>query len=162
MLMAHIIVVSILLGIWLLVGFPRRKRVPNGPKRTPKRTIIFRMGIIPFAVVAFWGLMFCIADLEIGFYFVLGGVGAIVFAIGFLWAFTNICTFLYSPTYYRLWKKGGGDPFFDSLDSPLNNDPPSVRYQELYREKARQELEELFPPPAVPDFTRSIDDSNII
>ena len=33
----------------------------------------------------------------------------------------------------------GGDPFFDTLDSPLNNDPPSVRFQELYRAKQRHE-----------------------
>jgi hypothetical protein len=32
--------------------------------------------------VTFWGLMFCIADPEIGFFFVLGGVGAILGAIG--------------------------------------------------------------------------------
>ena len=56
--------------------------------------------------------MFCIADPEIGFYFILGGVGAILVAIGFLWAFTNICTFLSSPIYYRLWKKRRGRPIF--------------------------------------------------
>ena len=87
-------------------------------KRTPKLTIIFRIGIIPFLVVSFWGLMFCIADPETGFYFVLGGVGTIFGAIGWCWGFTNVCTFLYSPRYYRLWKKGGGDPFFDTLDFP--------------------------------------------
>ena len=103
-----------------------------------------------------------LADLELGFYFVLGGVGAIVFAITFLWAFTNVCTFFSCPRYYRIWKKGGGDPFFDSIDSPLNNDPDSVRYFELYQERARQEFEQLFPPPAAPDFTKSIDDENII
>jgi len=95
-------------------------------------------------VVSFWGSMFCIADPETGFYFVLGGVGAILGAIGWCWGFTNICTFLYSPRYYRLWKKGGGDPFFDTLDFPLNTDTDSVRYQELYQEKARQEFEECF------------------
>jgi hypothetical protein len=131
-------------------------------KRTSKLTIIFRIGIIPFLVVSFWGLMFCIADPETGFCFVLGGVGAILGAIGWCWGFTNVCTFLYSPRYYRLWKKGGGDPFFDTLDFPLNTDPDSVRYQELYQEKARQEFEEMFPPPAAPDFTRGIDDPNVI
>jgi hypothetical protein len=159
MLMAHIIVVSILLGIWLLIGFPRRG---TGTRRTPKWKIIFRLAIVPLAVVAFWGLMFATADLEIGFYFVLGGVGAIAFAITFLWAFTNVCTFLSCPTYYRIWKKGGGDPFFDTLDGPLNTDPDSVRYFELYQERARQELEEMFPLPPSPDFTKGIDDPDII
>jgi hypothetical protein len=158
--MTHIIVVVILLAIWLLIAFPRRRG--GGTKRTSKLTIIFRIAVIPFLVTAFWGLMFSIADPEIGLYFVLGGVGAIIGAIGFLWLFTNICTFFSCPTYYRLWKKGGGDPFFDSIDSPLNNEPDSVRYQALYREKTRQELEELFPPPAAPDFTKGIDDENVI
>ncbi len=157
--MTHVLVVLILLGIWLLIGFPRRR---IGTKRTSKLKIVFRIAVIPFLVTAFWGSMFCIADPEIGFYFVLGGVGAVVFAIGFLWLFTNICTFLSCPRYYRIWKKGGGDPFFDSIDSPLNNDPDSVRYQELYQERARQQLEDLFPPPAAPDFTKGIDDENII
>jgi hypothetical protein len=130
--------------------------------RTPKLTIIFRIAIIPFLVVSFWGLMFCIADPEIGFYFVLGGVGTILGAIGWCWGFTNVCTFLYSPRYYRLWKKGGGDPFFDTLDFPLNTDSGETRYQELFRERARQELEDLFPPPAAPDFSRGIDDPNVI
>jgi hypothetical protein len=124
--MAHIVVVSILLGIWLLIGFPRRERASGQSKRTSKLTIILRIAVIPFAVVSFWGLMFCIADPETGFYFVLGGMGAILGAIGFLWGFTNICTFLYSPIYYRIWKKGGGDPFFDSLDPLLNNGPPTT------------------------------------
>jgi hypothetical protein len=158
--MAHIIIVVILLAIWLLIGFPRRRG--SGTRRTSKLTIVFRIAIVPFLVTAFWGLMFCLADLELGFYFVLGGVGAIVFAITFLWAFTNVCTFFSCPRYYRIWKKGGGDPFFDSIDSPLNNDPDSVRYFELYQERARQEFEQLFPPPAAPDFTKSIDDENII
>jgi hypothetical protein len=157
--MPQFLVVVILLAIWLLVGFPRRR---VGTRRTSKRTIIFRIAIIPFLVVAFWGLMFATADLELGFYFVLGGVGAIVGAIGFLWLFTNICTFLSFPTYYKIWKSGGGDPFFDSVDGPFNTDPDSVRYQELYREKARLELENLFPPPPSPDFTKSIDDEDII
>jgi hypothetical protein len=64
--------------------------------------------------------MFSIADPELGFFFVLGGVGAILFAIGFLWAFTNICTFLSCPKEYRIWKSGGGDPFFDTPLSSLN------------------------------------------
>ena len=139
-------------------------RVPGHPRRTPKLKMIFRMAIIPFLVVSFWGLMFCIADPERGFYFMVGGAAAILGGIGFCWVFTNIGTFLSHPTYYQLWKKGGGDPFFDTLDPPFNNDPPSTRYQELYREKATQECEEVFGiyPPAPPDPTKGIDDPNII
>ena len=128
-------------------------------KRTPKLTIVARMVIIPFLVVGFWGLMFCIADVGLGFCFVLGGVIAVLLGIGFCWAFTNICTFLYSPRYYRIWKAGGGDPFFSTLDPPFNTDPDAVRYQELYQEAARQQAD---PPPAAPDFTQSIDDPNVI
>ena len=128
------------------------------------------MAIIPFVVVAFWGLMLCIADPGLGFYLVLGGVAALVLGIGFCWAFTNFFTFLLCPREYRLWKAGGGDPFFDTLDSPLNNDPPSTRFQELYREKARQECEEVDrmfglcpnPPVVLPDLTRGIDDLDVI
>ena len=152
------IVLVILLGIWLLL--PRRNQAPCQLKRTPKLTIVARMVIIPFAVVGFWGAMFCIADVGLGFSFLVGGVGAVILSIAFLWAFTNICTFLSCPKEYRLWKKGGGDPWFDTLDRPFNNDPPSVRYQELHQERARQQAEEMFPPPAAPDFTQSIDDPN--
>ena len=131
-------------------------------KRTSKLTIIFRMVIVPFAVVAFWGLMFCIADPGLGFSFVLGGVGAVLIGIGWCWAFTNFFTLLSHPREYRIWRKGGGDPFFDTLDRPFNNDSDATRYAELYQERARQELEEMFPPPTPPDPTRGIDDPNVI
>jgi len=158
--MNPIIVVLILFVLWLL--FPIQKRAPGESKRTSKLTIIFRMVLIPFAVVGFWGAMFCIADVGLGFSFILGGVGAVLLSIAFLWGVTNLGTFLSHPREYRLWKKGGGDPFFSTLDPPFNNDPDSVRYQELYQERVRQELEELFPPPAAPDLTRGIDDPNVL
>ena len=120
------------------------------------------MVIIPFAVVGFWGAMFCIADVGLGFCFVLGGMVAVALGLLFCWAFTNFFTFLSHPREYRLWKAGGGDPFFDTLDRPFNNDSDAARYQELYREQARQELEELFPPPTPPDPTRGINDPNVI
>jgi hypothetical protein len=86
--------------------------------------------------------------------------------MSFLWGGTNLLTFLSGPREYLLWKKGGGDPFFDSLDGPLNTDPPEVRYQELYREKARQEWEASFGPLPIPspppDSTKGIDDPNVI
>jgi hypothetical protein len=118
--------------------------------------------LIPFAVVAFWAAMLSIADVGLAFNFVLGGVIAVVLSIAFLWGFTNLGTFLSHPREYRLWKKGGGDPWFDTVDEPFNNDPPSIRYQELCREKARQEWEEMFPPPMPPDPTKGIDDPNVL
>jgi len=117
------------------------------------------MVVIPFLVVGFWGLMLSIAAPVLGFCLVLGGVGAVFLGIGFCWGFTNFATFLYSPRCYRLWKKNGGDPFFDTLDRPFNNDPDSIRYQELFEEAARQQAD---TPPAAPDPTRGIDDPNVI
>ena len=155
--MNPILILVVIVGIWLLL--PRRKQVPGGLKRTPKWKITARMVIIPFAVVAFWGLTLSIAAPVLGFCLVLGGVGAVFLGIGFCWGFTNFATFLYSPRYYRLWKKGGGDPFYDTLDEPFNTDPPSVRYSELFKEAARQQAD---PPPAVPDFTKGIDDPDIL
>ena len=158
--MNPVLVVLILVGIWL--SLPTRKQASSCQKRTSKWKILFRLIAIPFAVVAFWAAMFCIADPGLAFSFILGGVGAVLLSIAFLWAFTNICTFLSCPKEYRLWKKGGGDPWFDTLDPPFNNDPDSVRYQELYRERARQQAEALFPPPAAPDPTKGIDDPNVL
>ena len=125
--MTHVLIVVILLGIWLLL--PRRKQALGGLKRTPKLTIAFRMVVIPFAVVGFWGLMLSIAAPVLGLFLVLGGVVAVFLGLGFCWGFTNVATFLYSPRYYRLWKRNGGDPFFDTLSGPFNNDPDSIRYR---------------------------------
>ena len=72
------------------------------------------------------------------FYAFIFGVGGPLF---FMWAFVNIGMYLTSPRETRLWRKGGGDPWFDTLDPPFNSDPPEVRYQELFREKERQEME---------------------
>jgi hypothetical protein len=141
-------------------------RVPGYPKRTSKLTILARIGCLPFAVVLFWALMFSTVDVDAGLDLVLGGVIAFAVIILFLWGFTNLFTFLMAPREYRIWKRGGGDPWFDSLDPPLNTDPPEVRYQELFREKARLEWEANFgplpTPSPPPDSTKSIDDPNVI
>jgi hypothetical protein len=153
------LVVLVLFVLWLFL--PTQTQT-GCQKRTSKWKIIFRLILIPFVVVGFWGLMFSIADVGLGFSFVLGGVIAVALGLLFCWAFTNLGTFLSRPREYRLWKRGGGDPWFDTLDPPFNNDPDSVRYQELYWEKVRQEVEDLSPPPAVPDLTRGIDDPNVL
>jgi hypothetical protein len=110
--------------------------------------------------------MFCIADASGGLALVLGGVIALAIALFFLWGFTNLFTFLMCPREYRLWKRNGGDPWFDLLDPPLNNDPPEVRFSELFQERARQEWEASFGPLPIPspspDSTKGIDDQNVI
>jgi hypothetical protein len=140
--------------------------VPGTPKRTTKSSIIFKLSIFPFLVLSFWGFLFGTVDVERGVRFVVSGMVAVFIIIGILWAVTNIGTFLFNPTYYWLWKKGGGDPWFDTLDPPFNNDPDSVRYQELYREKLRQENEELIRPiittPPSSQYQGGIDDPNVI
>ena len=44
-------------------------RVPGNRKRTSKAVICARIGCLPIVVVTFWGLMFCIADVSLGFHF---------------------------------------------------------------------------------------------
>ena len=99
----------------------------------------------------------------------IGGLGTLAALLGFLWGFVNLMTILTMPKVWWLIKKGGGDPWFDSLPPPFNDDPPEVRYQELYREKLRQENERLLQPlvPLPPqndprDATKGIDDPHII
>jgi hypothetical protein len=154
--MNSVLVVLILVALWLFL--PTRTQT-GCQRRTPKWKIIFRMVIIPFAVVGFWAAMFSIADVGLGFSFILGGVGAVLVGIGWCWGVTNLGTFLSHPREYRLWKKGGGDPWFDTLDRPFNTDSDATRYQELYRERARQQAD---PPPAASDPTRGIDDPNVL
>ena len=140
--------------------------VPGYPRRTPKSVIIARIGCFPMLIAVSWGIMFSLVSWESCWIIIKAGMFGTAGIIFFLWAIVNIGTFLYSPRYYLLWRKGGGDPFFDSIHSPLNNDPPEVRYQELYREKERMEREQMGirseAPPASPDSTRGIDDPNII
>lgn len=107
------------------------------PKRTAKSTIITRFTAIPMLAVSFWALF-------LGWPVFVGGLIAVGLFIFLAWAITNIggavwCKLDGTSHYLKMWKAGGGDPFFDILDSPLNNDPPEVRFQELYREKVRQE-----------------------
>jgi len=132
--------------------------VPNSPMRTSKLTIIGRMVTIPMICV-------CAVGALLGAPVIIGGAIGLALMLGFWWAFTNIGTFLINPEHYRLWKTNGGDPWFDTLDPPFNNDPPEVRFSELFQERARQEWEASFGPlpiPSPPDSTKSIDDPNVI
>ena len=124
-------------------------RVPGYPRRTAKTTIIARFLTWPMICLA-------IPSLLLGWPVFLGGIVAAGLFIFFAWAFTNIggaiwCKLDGTSHYLKLWKSGGGDPFFDCLDSPLNNDPPSVRFQELYREKLRRETAAVNRQFALPD-----------
>jgi hypothetical protein len=141
--------------------------IPSYPRRTPKWKILLRLCIIPFLVVCFWTFFFSLVGL--GTTIFLAGIGTIAAAILFLWGFVNLMTILTMPKVWWLIKRSGGDPWFDSLPPPFNDDPPEVRYQELYREKLRQENEWLLQPlvPLPPqndpkDATRGIDDPHII
>jgi len=139
--------------------------IPSCPRRTPKWKILFRLCIIPFLVVCFWTFFFSLVGL--GTTIFLAGVGTIAAIILFLWGFTNLMTLITMPRVWWLLKRGGGDPWFESLPEPFNTDDLSTRFQELYREKTRQEWEQAFGPlpqvpPQSPDFTRGIDDPHII
>jgi hypothetical protein len=139
-------------------------------RRTSKLKILLRLSIVPIAVTLFWAFMLSLG----GNYYIVrvilvGGFGATAAALFFLWAFTNLATFLTMPRVWWLIKKGGGDPWFDSIPSPFNNDPAEVRYQELFREKLRQENEWLQQPLVPPtsqndprDATKGIDDPRFI
>ncbi len=145
-------------------------------RRTPKWLILARLWIIPFGVAGFWGLMLSIADKEAAWTVFLAGVIGTMVITFVWWGFVNIATYFYNPATYEIWKKNGGDPWFDTLPPVLNNDPEEVRYQELYRESVRQELENMnmelgldgsfgLNPPAPPppsDPTRRIDDAKFI
>jgi hypothetical protein len=114
-------------------------------RRTPKAVIIGRISLLPMLALGFYAFFF--AHVGLATPFVLGGVGMMAFMIPWMWGFTNFMVWLTSPREYRIWKSGGGDPFFDTVDSPFNTDSPETRYQELYAEKLRQQFP---PPPQVP------------
>lgn len=106
-------------------------------KRTSRTAIIARFFAWPVICLV-------IPSVLLGWPVFLGGFVTVGLGLLFCWAFTNVggaiwCKMNGTSHYLKMWKAGGGDPFFDTLDSPLNNDPPSVRFQELYRAKQRQE-----------------------
>jgi hypothetical protein len=142
----------------------------SGPRRTSKLTILFRLSIVPIAVTLFWTFILSLGgNYSIVRAAFIGGFGATAAALFFLWAFTNLATFLTMPRVWWIMRKKGADPWFSSLPPPFNNDPPSVRWQELFEAKLRQENEWLqqplvpFPPQNDPkDSTRGIDDPDFI
>ncbi len=114
--------------------------VPGNPRRSSKIGILARMCAVPFAVVAFWAFFYGqVADPT---WFILGGVGAVVLALLYCWGGTHLFAMIFEREAYKVWKRGGGDPWFDTLDPPFNNDPPEVRYQEIFREQLRQDEEQ--------------------
>jgi len=139
-------------------------------RRTSKLKILFRLSIVPIAVTLFWSFMLSLGgNYSIVRAALIGGFGATAAVLFFLWGFTNAMTLLTMPKVWLLIKRGGGDPYFDSVPEPFNNDPVEVRYQELFEEKLRQENEQLLQPlvPLPPqndpkDATRGIDDPNVI
>ena len=80
------------------------------------------MGCFPLVATLSWAncvclllVGTCLADHE-------GGLSAIFGIIFILWLIVNLGTFLYDPKNYLVWKRGGGDPFFDTLHWPFNTD----------------------------------------
>jgi hypothetical protein len=153
----HTVIIFLLILVVVWVWTSLTKRRPEAPftlKRTPKRVILFRLTSIPLAVTLFWSAFFAFfGETYLAFWFTVGGLAAIVGCYGFWWAIVNLGTFLYCPRYYWLWRRGGGDPWYDCLPEPFNTDDDLVRYQELYAERARQEAEAFCPPPPPPDPT---------
>lgn len=148
----------ILIGIWLLAGLPRQKaRV----KRTSKLVILARLSLLPFLFVFGVSMLYSLIGQGWDTFKLLTMVlGAILL---FLWAFVNVGTFLISPTNYMLWRRGGGDPWFDSLPPPLNFDDDSTRYAELYQAQLQDDVDREFGPSSIPpDSTKGIDDENLI
>ncbi len=124
------------------------------PRRTSKLGVLFRFLFIPIIVMASYCVF--LPDWWEGFLYATIFLIVIVFL---LWAFVNFFTFIGSPHYYRMWKAGGGDPFIDTLPSPINPDPDSVRYQELFQEQARQEDKLVLdhePPPPSAEFPKNL------
>ena len=136
---------------------------PVSPRRTSKLTIIARMGCFPLVATLSWAIVFgCLGGSWTFWPIMEGGLSAIFGIIFILWLIVNLGTFLYDPKNYLVWKRGGGDPFFDTLHWPFNTDDDSVRYAELYRERERMELGPPVAPPVPPDSTQAIDDPNFV
>ena len=105
----------------------------NYPKRTSRVKILARVCAYPIIVIVSWAYLF-------DSWFVFGvGLAVLAGIIFYFWVGTNLLMRISSPGYTKLWKAGGGDPWFDSLPPPFNMDPDEVRYQELYRERLRLE-----------------------
>jgi hypothetical protein len=137
-------------------------------RRTSKLKILWRLSIVPIGITLFWAYMLSLGgNYGIVRAILVGGFGATAAVLFFLWGFTNLMTALTMPRVWWLLRRGGGDPWFASLPPPFNDDPAEVRYQELFEEKLRQEnarlLEPLVPPRnSGTDFTKGIDDPNVI
>jgi len=106
-------------------------------KRTSRLTILFRMLLIP-GIVALALSLFCGIRENPGVW--IGCLVGLICPIVFLWMGINLIVFMFSPSDWWKWKKGGGDPFFDTADPPFNNDPDCVRYQELYEADRQKEM----------------------
>ena len=131
--------------------------IPGHSRRTPKWKILFRISIVPTGIILFWAYILSLGgNYQIVRWTLIGGFGATAAAILFLWGFTNLMTLITMPRVWWLIRKGGGDPWFSSLPPPFNNDPPEVRYQELFEEKLRQENEQLLQPLVPPRNSRVV------
>jgi len=121
---------------------PGNSPAPSYPKRSSRIKIIARFIAWPLAVLTFWVIVVNVGGVSgLMWPILIGGLGGLVGLVFYCWAFMNIVMWIWCPREMKLWKKGGGDPFFDTLPEAFNPDPPEVRFQELFLERARLEEE---------------------
>ncbi len=113
-------------------------------ERTPKKVIWLRMMWLPIIKWIFIMFVMSIGGFSAFLPAFFGGLTAIGGVTIALWGGVNFLFWLFRPEEYRIWKAGGGDPFFDSTSSLFNSDPPEIRYQEFYQEQAKRDLKRMF------------------
>lgn len=102
------------------------------PERTPKQTIIgrlFLVGWITGLVLHLFATIFGVASgIGILFFAICGASGALAMAF-----VQRVLTHLFAQAVFRgdpdfdEWERQGGDPFFDFLPEPFNNDTVEQR-----------------------------------
>lgn len=116
--------------------------VPAGPRRSSKLGILARLVAWPVIGLTGWIILFFFLGMGDWILpFIVGGFGSVFGILFIYWALMQIIMWIWCPREMKLWKSGGGDPFFDTLPPPFNNDPDEVKYQELFRERLRLEEE---------------------
>jgi hypothetical protein len=121
---------------------PGLQQQTNYPKRSSKLGILARLVAWPVIGITGWIILFALLGMgDWVLPFLVGGLGTVFGLLFIYWFLMNLIMWVLNPREMRLWRKGGGDPFFDTLPSPFNTDPSEVRYRELFLERERLEEE---------------------
>jgi len=99
-------------------------------KRTPHWVIAGRFLLLaspPGLFSAFLALL--IDETGLATIIMLSYFGALIVFWGFMRLFTNTSLRIIDPRSYKVIKRFGGDPFYDSVGAPLNFDSEAVRTQ---------------------------------